>query len=894
MAMLTATAKFAPPSLQQQQQQSAAARITKFEAAIEADPLDITAWDGRLGEAVREEGGPVPVFERVIAQFPTAARFWASYAEWCEGQDTAQAIAVYQRCLQQLPSLDLWSSYLAVCKRHQPLEEIFRAFQRAVDLLGTDWRAGLLWAEYIALLKRAYNALQKKQNPDAEVSGKLLAEDANPIETARRAMKPALKKKAEQEKVFDISDDEFSRVAEALSLDLNAIRAAFQRAVTSAHSAIDKLWVGYEQFEKSLGNPQLAQKLLGEYMPKSVRCKAVFKELQTICSGIEHFAIAVPITQKNSKTQAKLLEKWRKVLNYERTNPLRQSRADLQARVSLVYQQAALSCAYHADIWYDFSSWLDLFDHQEKATVCLRQAVERFLPQDLTLRLLIAHRHEMVEVPPSQASLQAADDAYQALLEDMPKPCPLALISYLAFVRRQRGGHDFRDEFLEATVSSPHCTWEVYAFAALTEYHVFGSTEAAVRVFRLGLERYREHEPSLLAAYVNFLVGANDLRGVRTELSRGVLERLQAGVRDTMANRTDTLVRDSLAFLWQKWARIERYFGDAGAVRRAVAFRDEEYRNLQRDQDVEEEAIVETPVELGLSTTIEELEESFRFQHLVPQSSRASSRSSDVPLLLAAAAQQTTVSATMAGAATLPTSAATQQSVPPVLPAVASGAPVPSLANAAPLMQPPLPLALRDQEVADALDEHRRLASNVPAGYSVHIARPDVTKMLAFRPALDVVGRKCTGEASSDRRRGGGASALGALGGSLGISEVEEPASLPTMIPKCLQDLLAVLPSRPLKGAKPDVDYLLTVLQTVSIPPIPVKDLSHFRYDSLRIAKDEDSGPYRRGRNAKDELEGGDGSSFFSFRPSIYRDRLQAKRQKVMAEHTQTKDELAL
>ena len=28
--------------------------------------------------------------------------------------------------------------------------------------------------------------------------------------------------------------------------------------------------------------------------------------------------------------------------------------------------------------------------------------------------------------------------------------------------------------------------------------------------------------------------------------------------------------------------------------------------------------------------------------------------------------------------------------------------------------------------------------------------------------------------------------------------------------------------SRPMKGAKPDVDYLLTVLQTVSIPPVPV------------------------------------------------------------------------
>lgn len=32
--------------------------------------------------------------------------------------------------------------------------------------------------------------------------------------------------------------------------------------------------------------------------------------------------------------------------------------------------------------------------------------------------------------------------------------------------------------------------------------------------------------------------------------------------------------------------------------------------------------------------------------------------------------------------------------------------------------------------------------------------------------------------------------------------------------------------ARPMKGAKPDVDYLLTVLQTVSIPPVPAPCLT--------------------------------------------------------------------
>ena len=101
------------------------------------------------------------------------------------------------------------------------------------------------------------------------------------------------------------------------------------------------------------------------------------------------------------------------------------------------------------------------------------------------------------------------------------------------------------------------------------------------------------------------------------------------------------------------------------------------------------------------------------------------------------------------------------------------------------------------------------------------------------------------------------------------------------MIPKCLQDLLAVLPSRPMKGAKPDVDYLLTVLQTVSIPPVPVKELDTFRYDSLRLLKSEEDRVFM-----KDDLDE-DGDGFFSARATHYRERLQAKRQKVLVEqHT--------
>lgn len=787
-----------------------AVRIRGLEAALENDPYDIDSWEGLLRESI-QEGKVEPVFERVLKQMPWAARIWAAYAEWCETQDSAMALAVYTRCIQQVPSLDLWLSFLGFSKRHQTLEEVIRNYQKAVDMLGTDWRSAPIWSDYLALLKHAYNVQQKRNNADAEVQGKLLAEDPNPIETARRTLKPGLKKLQEEKgrASADVSDQEFLRISEVLNIDTELLRTTFQRCAGASHTTMDKLWVGYEQLEKSQGNPAMAQKLLGEHMPRYVRGKAAHKELMQMAAGIDQFAVGMPLKPKNMAEQTKLMEKWNAVIKYERSNPLQLGKEELTARVAIVYQQAALACGFFPDLWHDFAAWLDLGGKQDEATDTLRKAVDRFLPQDLTLRLLLAHRLELGESPLSAARLQAADDEYRKLMEDMPRPCPLALINFLAYTRRQRGANDFRDTFLEATESSYHCSWEVYAFAAMTEYHVYGSKEAAIGIFRLGMERYGDREPAMLAAYVNFLVACNDLKSARAELSGGVLERLQAGVRERLASREDPKVKESLSFLWQKWARLESYFGDADAVRRAAAFRDAEYRNLQRDFDVDEEAVLQTPIDFGLSTSIREAEESFRFLHLVPRSSRLPSGS----------------------------------------PAAAKVAQVP------------------DQSVADAEEEQARLGTAPALGHSAHVSRPDTSKMLAFRPALDVVGGRKRNSAEQpsvqETQRG------------------KEDGQLPVMVPKCLQDLLAVLPSRPLKGAKPDVDYLLTVLQTVSIPPIAVKELEGFRYDSLRLLKQEEDHEFR-GMAKDEDFDGGNG--FFGSRSSVYRDRMRMKRQKVMVE----------
>ena len=55
------------------------------------------------------------------------------------------------------------------------------------------------------------------------------------------------------------------------------MRKAFQRCAGASHATMDKLWVGYEQFEKSQGNPAMAAKYTGEHLPRYVRGKAAYK-----------------------------------------------------------------------------------------------------------------------------------------------------------------------------------------------------------------------------------------------------------------------------------------------------------------------------------------------------------------------------------------------------------------------------------------------------------------------------------------------------------------------------------------------------------------------------------------------------------------------------------------
>jgi len=719
-----------------------------------------------LGKCNANEEGEEKI-EKLLKQIPTSIRCWKMYCLLFEnGQDVEKANNIYQRALSQCPHVEIWQYYLNFVRRRMTLDDVFAAYKQAMETIQHDFRSAFIFTDYVALLKKAYNAQNEKGI--AEKTCVLLPEDAEVHQIIPRWIR-------ERPNDPPLDKESFTQLRE--QIDLNLVRSVYQRAVMVPNAKLDQIWQGYEQFEQAFGQKHLCTRLLGEYSSKFYRSKGVYKELIKLYHNLDTTMDPV----QPHVLPRDVLEKWRKVIAYEDENPLGLDGTTLETRMCLLFQQVLLPMQYCTEFWYAFFNFLAERRKSDMALKVLETAVEK-LPLDLFLRLLHAQYLETEAVK----DIAGAEKAYLKTLEDFqntnpPKICPLGLIHYLNYIRRHNSVHDWRLAFMELTQTSPHTTWEVYEAHAMAEYHVFSQIEAATKTFRIGLERFSQ-EALLVNAFVNFLISINDIRGARAQMSLSIRQMLKQYQRDKLVGAASEVKRlqEGLNILFEKWQRLETAFGADPAM------------TVQKLLDIKSELVKEVMEEGGggnandsteleiksLNTTMREAVERFRFQHL--------------------------------------------------LPSVVSGLDFRDIDG-----EQKEPGIEADFELRASLRDYERVSQL--DGLSSHvIARPDVTKMLAFRPVHDLI-----------------------------TNEKEKHHA----VPKCLQDLLALLPTKPLKGSAPDTDYLLTVLQTVTLPNIP---LQSFQKDSRTTT----SMPHDSKKESQDE-------AFFSSRASVYRQRLISKRQKL-------------
>ncbi|XP_066364489.1 cleavage stimulation factor subunit 77 isoform X2 [Miscanthus floridulus] len=101
-----------------------------------------------------------PIYEKLLATFPTAAKYWKQYVEAYMATNNDEATKqIFSRCLLNCLHISLWRCYINFIRRindkrgSEGLDETKKAFDFMLNYVGNDAASGPVWMEYINLLK---------------------------------------------------------------------------------------------------------------------------------------------------------------------------------------------------------------------------------------------------------------------------------------------------------------------------------------------------------------------------------------------------------------------------------------------------------------------------------------------------------------------------------------------------------------------------------------------------------------------------------------------------------------------------------------------------------------------------------------------------------------------
>ncbi|KAK4612177.1 mRNA 3'-end-processing protein rna14 [Fulvia fulva] len=338
-------------------------KVGQLEDRIKDDPKgDTDAWSALIDhyfdkgqyDYARE------VYERMLKVFPTAVVLWVGYIAMEKKLDeTDRIVHILNKCLMQIPNVDLWKFYMDHVRRALPLindtngvnrAELMKAWDMTFDHVGIDPAAGQLWREYIDFMK----------DGPGSVGG-----------TGWQDMQKA-----------------------------DLLRAAYQRAIKIPNGEFMKLWKEYEAFEHSL-NRQTARKHIQEQSQHYMEARKAKVQLDQKLDGLDRSSLPQlpPIYGFAGEEQfGDQVEKWRAWIAWERDeDPLvfKGTEDDkYRQRVIYAYRQATMFLTFYPEIWYDAASWC--FTQPQ-----LESEGEQFLekgiaanPESVLLALLKADRIE--------------------------------------------------------------------------------------------------------------------------------------------------------------------------------------------------------------------------------------------------------------------------------------------------------------------------------------------------------------------------------------------------------------------------------------------------------------------------------------------------------------------
>ncbi|XP_047321570.1 cleavage stimulation factor subunit 77 isoform X2 [Impatiens glandulifera] len=429
------------------------------------DKYSVEAAVSLANEALRLPiADAVPIYDKLLTTFPTAAKYWKQYAEahMVANNDDATK-QIFSRCLLHCLQVPLWRCYLNFVRKANDKkgvdgqEETRKAFEFMLAYVGCDIGSGAVWVEYITFLKSL------------------------PAQSAQEE-----------------------------SQRMTAIRKVYQKAVVTPTHHIEQIWRDYENFENSVSRA-LAKGLVSEYQPKYNSARAVYRELKKYVDEIDWNMLAVP-PGGSSKEEAQWIA-WKKLLAFEKENPQRIDTVSSNKRIAFTYEQCLMYLYHYSDVWYDYATWQATNVSIDSAINTFQRALKN-LPDSEMLKYAYAELEE------SRGAIQSAKKVYESLIGDGVNVSPLSHIQYLRFLRRTEGVEIARKYFVE-TQQSPNCSYHVYVAYAMIAFCLDKERKIAHNVFEAGLNRFM-HEPGYILEYADFLSRLNDEQNIRVLFERAL------------------------------------------------------------------------------------------------------------------------------------------------------------------------------------------------------------------------------------------------------------------------------------------------------------------------------------------------------------------------------------
>ncbi|PWZ18592.1 Cleavage stimulation factor subunit 77 [Zea mays] len=405
-----------------------------------------------------------PIYENLLATFPTAAKYWKQYVEaYMATNNDEAAKQIFSRCLLNCLHISLWRCYINFIRRindkrgSEGLDETKKAFDFMLNYVGNDAASGPVWMEYINFLKSMPVVM--------------------PHEESHR---------------------------------MTTVRKVYQKAILVPTNHVEQLWKDYENFENSVSRT-LAKGLLSEYQPKFNSAKAVYRERKKYIDDIDWNVLATPPTGSYKEEQQCMA--WKRLLVFEKGNPQRIDATTANRRITFTYEQCLMYLYHHPDIWYDYAMWHVKNGSMDSASKIFQRALKAIHDSEVL-------KYAFAEMEESRGAIQTAKTVYESLLGENASETSLANIQFIRFLRRTEGTEAARKYFLDAR-KSPSCTYHLYVAYATMAFCVDKDAKVAQSVFEAGLKRFM-HEPGYILEYTDFLCRLNDDRNVRALFERAL------------------------------------------------------------------------------------------------------------------------------------------------------------------------------------------------------------------------------------------------------------------------------------------------------------------------------------------------------------------------------------